>query len=359
MASFASAPQTDPRKKLTAKALIPRGGAPLERRLRERFASRLGADFSRVRIHADSTADVMAQALDAQAYTLGNHIVFRNGRFRPDSPQGEKLLIHELSHVAQQATTSPSMDRAPKISDPHDAAEREADRIADHFAAGSTASMPPASHAESGPMLLRRPIGSNGFGKFDLEQVPMSAAAAGDEYSHRIKLTFAPDPKTVNASEIAFVQAVYVTGDPGWAIDSVTQRGYVGYDEDGKPYKAERPGGLGARYVVEPGSSPTPLKNAVTRDWPGWNVPNTSWSFNTAAVAKRGTDLGLVYGTVTWGFEVDGDNKIDPHKAAFHDVPGQAWKGAVAKWNAQAAGPVAKRVAPDQQQLPAFKYATP
>ena len=106
--------------------------------------------------------------------------------------------------------------------------------------------------------------------------------------------------------------------------------------------------------IVEPGSSPTPLRNAVTRDWPGWNVPNLSWSFDTAAVAKRGPDVGTVYGAVTWGFNVDAANAIQPRPIAFHDAPGPAWQGATAAWNRQARGPAAGRVAADQQALPAL-----
>lgn len=64
--------------------------------------SRFGYDFGGVRIHTDGRAVASAQALRAQAYTLGWHIVF--GREQPPtaSPQGRRLLAHELTHVAQQ-----------------------------------------------------------------------------------------------------------------------------------------------------------------------------------------------------------------------------------------------------------------
>lgn len=45
----------------------------------------------------------MAQAVRAQAFTLGRHIVFGEGRYVPDSDPGKRLLAHELTHVLQQS----------------------------------------------------------------------------------------------------------------------------------------------------------------------------------------------------------------------------------------------------------------
>lgn len=59
-------------------------------------------DFSRVRIHADAQAAASARAVNAQAYTVGHDIVFDAGRYAPHSRQGQRLLAHELTHVAQQ-----------------------------------------------------------------------------------------------------------------------------------------------------------------------------------------------------------------------------------------------------------------
>jgi hypothetical protein len=80
----------------------PAGGEPLPAPVKGLFESRFGHDFGRVRIHADTGADDSAQALDAQAYTKGNHIVFGRDRYAPDSVAGRRLLAHELAHVVQQ-----------------------------------------------------------------------------------------------------------------------------------------------------------------------------------------------------------------------------------------------------------------
>ena len=65
------------------------------------FGSRLGHDFSSVRIHTDSHAARIAHAIGARAYTLGNDVYFAQDRFDPGSREGRRLLAHELTHVAQ------------------------------------------------------------------------------------------------------------------------------------------------------------------------------------------------------------------------------------------------------------------
>lgn len=67
-----------------------------------RLGSRMGADFSDTKIHVGNIASRSAKAIRAKAYTLGNHIVFGEGQFRPDTPEGKRLLAHELAHVVQQ-----------------------------------------------------------------------------------------------------------------------------------------------------------------------------------------------------------------------------------------------------------------
>lgn len=62
------------------------------------MARRLGFDFGRVRIHADAEAARSARALGARAYTAnGRDVVFGDGEY------DDRLLAHELVHVAQQA----------------------------------------------------------------------------------------------------------------------------------------------------------------------------------------------------------------------------------------------------------------
>jgi hypothetical protein len=77
-------------------------GTQLDQATRSFFEPRVGHDFSRVRVHADARAAASARAVDATAYTVGHHVVFKSGRYAPASDDGKRLLGHELVHVVQQ-----------------------------------------------------------------------------------------------------------------------------------------------------------------------------------------------------------------------------------------------------------------
>lgn len=81
-------------------------GRPLDPSTRHEMESRIGFDFSSVRLHTDSRAADSAQSLSAHAYTVGSNVVFAPGRYAPQTGEGRRLLAHELTHVVQQ-TTSP------------------------------------------------------------------------------------------------------------------------------------------------------------------------------------------------------------------------------------------------------------
>jgi hypothetical protein len=101
-AASAHAPHVAP----NVAAGVPRsGGAPLPAEARAFFEPRLGHDLARVRIHADASAAQSARALQARAYTLGDHVVFDSGKYAPDTTAGRRLLAHELTHVVQQRQT--------------------------------------------------------------------------------------------------------------------------------------------------------------------------------------------------------------------------------------------------------------
>jgi hypothetical protein len=69
---------------------------------RDAMEERFGQDFGHVRIHADPHAADSARAVQAQAYTVANDIVFAPGRYAPSTSWGQRLIAHELAHVVQQ-----------------------------------------------------------------------------------------------------------------------------------------------------------------------------------------------------------------------------------------------------------------
>jgi hypothetical protein len=79
-------------------------GKPLDPVLRSDMERRFGHEFSGVRIHTDPAAERSALEANANAYTVGEHLVFGTGRYAPHSAQGARLVAHELTHVVQQRT---------------------------------------------------------------------------------------------------------------------------------------------------------------------------------------------------------------------------------------------------------------
>lgn len=77
-------------------------GEPLDARVLTVMGARFQHDFSRVRVHADTRAAASARAVQAAAYTVGEHVVFDRGRYAPETVAGRQLLTHELAHVVQQ-----------------------------------------------------------------------------------------------------------------------------------------------------------------------------------------------------------------------------------------------------------------
>jgi Domain of unknown function (DUF4157) len=67
------------------------------------FESKLGGDFSRVRVHTDEAAAATAAGFGAKAFAAGEQIAFAAGRYQPGTTAGRELLAHELAHVAQQS----------------------------------------------------------------------------------------------------------------------------------------------------------------------------------------------------------------------------------------------------------------
>ncbi|MGA2115827.1 MAG: DUF4157 domain-containing protein [Bryobacteraceae bacterium] len=113
-------------------AVLAEPGHPLDLATQSFAQSRLGHDFSQVRVHTDTRAGESAQALDAVAYTVGRHVVFGTGQFDPRTSGGQRLLAHELTHVLQQSsvTTAPANLPVDPADSPH---EREAHQSADRF----------------------------------------------------------------------------------------------------------------------------------------------------------------------------------------------------------------------------------
>jgi hypothetical protein len=106
------------------------GGASLEAGVADRMSGSLG-DLSDVRVHTDETADKLNRSVSARAFATGTDVYFGAGEYKPGSPEGDKLIAHELAHVVQQRGASASGPLT--VSQPGDSMEREADSVADQI----------------------------------------------------------------------------------------------------------------------------------------------------------------------------------------------------------------------------------
>lgn len=82
-----------------AEALAQGGGQPVDPSLRAVAEVRLGRDLRHVRVHTDALANRAVTAIGANAFTRGTHIWLGPGRSAFD----RRLMLHELTHVVQQA----------------------------------------------------------------------------------------------------------------------------------------------------------------------------------------------------------------------------------------------------------------
>ena len=92
--------------------------------------SAFGTSFSHVRAHTDAGAAALSGSLNARAFTVGEHIAFGSGEYKPGTLIGDAIIAHELAHVAQQGRTSSSTASMQKGGTGYSSLEEDADRSA-------------------------------------------------------------------------------------------------------------------------------------------------------------------------------------------------------------------------------------
>jgi hypothetical protein len=131
------------------RSTVSTGGRPLDQATRVSLEPQFGYDFSQVRVHTGDQAAQSAETLHAQAYTVGQDIVFGEDAYAPQSGAGQRLIAHELAHVVQQSSgpvAGSMMAQGVSISQPSDSFEQAADRAADLAVSGA-----PAASAAQAP----------------------------------------------------------------------------------------------------------------------------------------------------------------------------------------------------------------
>lgn len=77
-------------------------GGSLPENIQHELGSKMGADFSDIKIHTDGDAIQLNRELGAHAFTHGKDVYFNAGKYNTESADGQYLLAHELAHTMQQ-----------------------------------------------------------------------------------------------------------------------------------------------------------------------------------------------------------------------------------------------------------------
>lgn len=99
---------------LTVHEVLRSTGQTFDSTTRSFMETRFGYDFSRVRVHLGGAAEKSARDVNANAYTVGQNMVFGAGQFAPGTHEGRRLIAHELTHVLQQRHVAPFIQREPR-----------------------------------------------------------------------------------------------------------------------------------------------------------------------------------------------------------------------------------------------------
>jgi len=133
-------------------------GIGLPTGLRSDLESATGASLSGVTIRAGAGGAQKADAHGARAVAEGKDIAFAAGEYRPDEPEGKKLIAHEVAHTVQQdlGPTEIAAKRGAEFGNDRSAADADADDFAVRFAEqGSSTRWRPRATA-AGPLLAPR-----------------------------------------------------------------------------------------------------------------------------------------------------------------------------------------------------------
>ena len=286
------------------------GGQPLPESARAFFEPRFGRDFSLVRIHTDGQAAESTRAVNALAYTVGNHVVFGAGKYSPSGDDGRRLLAHELAHVTQ-AGAATTIRRAASDYEIGDLPANAASDTSQIFFERGSSTIPASETSKI--TALASPAGQNltlhGFSSEDapaaarlvrvtdrLNAVETALAAAGHtgtrakvthpnegvgdiDYRHRRSVQVLPTPIGL----LSAPTTVNPCGAPGSEVASGTPLTNCESSFTGAHPTARAVVDAAERDIV---TTPTAAANAlVTRFFSG--VPRADVNANVTAIAKQ------------------------------------------------------------------------
>lgn len=341
----------------------------LDPALRARLEAGLARDFSSVRVHSGPQSARAAERMGARAYTLGNDIHLGAEAQALSSGERNHLLTHEAVHTVQQGggRVAPHADLG--VSSPNDAAEVEAEGIAQALHAHSPSlalrdslrSAPLAIARRLGPQLQRDltdtlPVAGGEF-KMDLKTESHPGGTNGMSGTIKFKANAkAPDSTNIRLLQVVRDQDLTTGKDYVWTGGEANRNKMMTAEDKSRGVEggffvdhsaaAASPRTKSADAPVSPyyrdywpnathsqdGSKKGPaIREASLWDAPG-SAGNRQFSFETVAKA---TDTGHVYGTVMWGFTISdaSKGKVEKERAVGRNVTLLTTDKAIEKFN--------------------------
>src|SRR5258706_7268815 len=231
------------------------GGQAVPEAVRRRVEAATGADLGAVRIYTGRRSQRAARILNARAFTVGNDIHFARGQYRPGGVEGDWLIAHELVHTVQPgpgAVVRAKLD----VGTPGDAAEIEADAIADSTISGRTeACNPRPRRVRAARKAVSRVKFKNGDATFEVDPYAEIDSDNGKDTPRAvgvaIDITYT-SAETYKSDKIGFVQTMKTTkdgapylfenekprateakqGEAGWVIDRLKDKKSPLYSQD-------------------------------------------------------------------------------------------------------------------------------
>jgi outer membrane protein OmpA-like peptidoglycan-associated protein len=301
------------------------GGSPLPDYERNFFESRMGYDFSQVRVHTDGNAVQMSRDLQAHAFTYGSNIAFNQGMYAPGTDSGRRLLAHELTHVVQQ-TGGAQRKGIQRAIDPAYPLTNGTFNVT-VTTGGSNLPITIAFHpSEAAPIsnqigLIQIVKLTNASGA-NVEPQSLPAARGGS-----LRTTANADTGAEGGyfTDVLHNQSVAGTGGgntpQGSALPPQYPFGNAPAPGTPPPEGLSRPnsGGAGPATIgYKRSNDPNDIKDAELTDAPGYSTVNPSnpdikFEFETVA---KGEDVGVTYGALKWGVDITSGVTANEHASA-------------------------------------------
>lgn len=345
-------------------------GRSIPQKLKRRLEKTTGKNLGGVRIHTGSESQKTAQQLNARAYTIGNDIHFARGQYHPGKREGDRLIAHELVHTIQQGPAQTAQTKL-EVSKPQDAAEVEADRVADAIIGGrGVVKDPMPMRVSAARKAISRAEFKNGDATFKLDPYSEVDPDNGNDTARQVgvnlDITYS-SAETYRSDKIGFIQTMKTTkdnkpylfanekprattvkeGEAGWAIDRLSGK-------KSPIYAQENTGSAGGNTIFGYRKSKADAKDAWMHDKLGLNRA-VGQKVTVDAVTYAFDETNSKYlGGISWGFATDTKGKTAKKAAALHSAgdPSGIQKEALKKWNEQAAlADLSKRNAPNQANV--------